>query len=297
MPPRPLWSGNLRLSLVVIPVQLHPATTSERAVSFRQIHKPSGKPINYRKVIESDDGFEEVPEEEIVKGYEFAKGSHVLLDPEEIDELKLEAKQTIDLVRFVDADAIDERYYERPYYIAPDGEVAEEGFAVLRDALEKSKKIAVGQLILHGKGNIVAIRPCGKGLLLEILRHEHELRPLDGIFDHLGEVKVDASAVKMARDLVKRETDKFEPEKFKDDYNDAIWELIAAKREKRAPEVEIDAPERAPADVINIMDALKKSMRSKVGAGAGKRMGGPKRAAKKPRSSRGTSKPGARPRS
>ncbi len=128
MAPIPVWSGNLRLSLVLVPVRLFPATSSEGAISFRMIHEPSGKPIKYLKGIETDHGFEEIAEEEIIKGYEHAKGHHVLINPEEIDALKLEAKHTIDMKTFVDLDQIDSRYFEKPYYILPDGDVADEGY-------------------------------------------------------------------------------------------------------------------------------------------------------------------------
>jgi DNA end-binding protein Ku len=147
MAPIPVWSGNLRLSLVLVPVRMFPATSTEGTIAFRMIHEPSGKPISYLKGIETDQGFEEVPDEEIIKGYEHSKGHYVLLQPEELDALKLEAKHTIDMKEFVDLDQIDSRYFEKPYYLLPDGEEADEGYTVLRDALNKTKKMAVGSLI------------------------------------------------------------------------------------------------------------------------------------------------------
>ena len=157
MAPIPVWSGNLRLSLVLVPIRLFPATSTEDAISFRMIHEPSGKPIKYVKGIETDRGFGEVAEEDIIKGYEHAKGHHVLINPEEIDALKLEAKHTIDMKTFVDLDQIDSRYFEKPYYLLPDGDSADEGYVVLRDALAKSKKMAIGQLIMHGREHLVGI--------------------------------------------------------------------------------------------------------------------------------------------
>ena len=141
MAPIPVWSGNLRLSLVLVPVRMFPATSNEGTIAFRMIHEPSGQPIKYLKGIETEDGFEEVPEEEIIKGYEHTKGQHVLIEPEELDELKLEAKHTIDMARFVDRDEIDSRYFEKPYYLLPDGDEADEGYTVLRDAFAKTKKV------------------------------------------------------------------------------------------------------------------------------------------------------------
>ena len=176
MAPPSLWSGNLRLSLVLIPVRLVPAVSTEDAISFRQIHEPSGQPIKNVKGVRDGDTFTEVPEEEIIKGYEHAKGHHVLIHPREIEELKLEAKHTIDMVRFVDEAEIDSRYYEKPYYLMPDGDEADEAYTIIRDALKQTRKIAVGQLIMHGREHLVGVKALGRGLALYILRYADELR-------------------------------------------------------------------------------------------------------------------------
>jgi DNA end-binding protein Ku len=262
MAPIPVWSGNLRLSLVLVPVRLFPATSSEGTVAFRMIHEPSGKPIKYLKGIETERGFEEVPEEEIIKGYEHAKGQHILIKPEEIDELKLEAKHTIDMARFVDLDQIDSRYFEKPYYLLPDGDSADEGYVVLRDALAKSKKMAIGQLIMHGREHLVGITAHKMGLMLVILRYQDELRKPEPYFEKI-DPKIDASAVKLAVDLIQQESGKFEPQKMPNEYARAIHELVRAKIEQRAPEVEIETEKREMPKVVNIMDALKKSMQAK----------------------------------
>jgi len=262
MAPRAFWTGHLRLSLVNIPVKLYPATTAERAIAFHQIHKPSGKRIRYQKIAP---GVGPVENEEITKGYEYEKGKYVLLDQKEIDDLKLESKQTIDLASFVDEDAIDVRYYETPYYLLPDGDMADEGYAILQKALKDSKKVGVGQFILRGRGNLVAVKPFGKGLLLEVLRHANEIRAAEPIFKEIGEVKVDKEALDLAKELIKRKSGKFEPEQFKDEYSEAVWELINAKLEHRKPEIVTEAP---TAKVINIMDALKKSVQQGKGAQA-----------------------------
>ena len=276
MAPIPVWSGNLRLSLVLVPVRMFPATSSEGAIAFRMIHEPSGKPIKYLKGIETEEGFEEVPEEEIIKGYEHTKGHHVLIKPEELDELKLEAKHTIDMARFVDRDEIDSRYFEKPYYLLPDGDSADEGYVVLRDALAKSKKLAIGQLIMHGREHLVGIAAHKKGLMLLILRYQDELRKPDSYFDSI-DTKVDADAVKLAVDLVEQKSGKFEPEKMPNEYAGAVHELVQAKIEQRAPEVEIETEKRETPKVVNIMDALKKSMQArgqtKVKDSVRKRMG------------------------
>jgi len=260
---------------------MFPATSSEGAIAFRMIHEPSGKPIKYLKGIETEQGFEEVPEEEIIKGYEHTKGHHVLIKPEELDELKLEAKRTIDMARFVDRDEIDSRYFEKPYYLLPDGDSADEGYVVLRDALAKSKKVAIGQLIMHGREHLVGITAHKKGLMLLILRYQDQLRKPDSYFDTI-DTKVDDSAVKLAVDLVDQESGKFEPEKMPNEYARAVHELVQAKIDQRAPEVEIETEKRETPKVVNIMDALKKSMQArgqtKVGDSVRKRLGkaGPK---------------------
>jgi DNA end-binding protein Ku len=256
MAPRAFWTGNLRLSLVTIPIRLYPATSTERRIELHQIHEPSGKRIRYQKVAP---GVGPVENEEITKGFEYEKGKYVLLDQKEIDELKLESKQTIELVRFVDASAIDARYFEKPYYLLPDGDVAEEGYVIMQKALSQSNKIGVGQLILRGQGNIVALKPCGRGLMLEILRHANEVKSADQFFEELPQVKVDKEALELAVELIERKSGAFEPEKFKDEYNDAVWELINAKLEHRAPSIVTGEP--GTAKIINIMDALKKSVK------------------------------------
>jgi DNA end-binding protein Ku len=265
MAPRAFWTGHLRLSLVNIPVKLYPATTSERAIAFHQIHEPSGKRIRYQKIAP---GVGPVENEEITKGYEYEKGKYVLIDQQEIDDLKLESKQTIELVRFVDEDAIDVRYFETPYYLLPDGDMADEGYVIVQKALKDAGKIGVGQFILRGRGNIVAIKPFGKGLMLEVLRHANEIRAAEPLFKEIDEVKVDKEALDLAKELIKRKTGKFEPEQFKDEYSEAVWELINAKLEDRAPEIVTELP--GTAKVINIMDALKKSVQQGKGAASGK---------------------------
>jgi DNA end-binding protein Ku len=262
MAPIPVWSGNLRLSLVLVPVRMFPAVSTEGTIAFRMIHEPSGQPIKYLKGVETEEGFEEVPEEEIIKGYEHTKGHHVLIEPNELDALKLEAKHTIDMARFVDRDEIDSRYFEKPYYLLPDGDSADEGYVVLRDALAKSKKLAIGQLIMHGREHLVGITAHKKGLMLVILRYQDELRKPEPYFDSI-ETKADADAVTLAVNLIEQEAGKFEPEKMPNEYARAIHELVRAKVEQRAPEVEIETEKREAPKVVNIMDALKKSMQAK----------------------------------
>jgi DNA end-binding protein Ku len=265
MAPRAFWTGHLRLSLVNIPVRLYTATSAERSIAFHQIHEPTGERVRYQKIAPSVGPIEN---EEITKGYEYEKGKYVLIEPKEIDELKLESKQTIDLARFVDEDAIDARYFQTPYYLMPDGDMADEGYVLLQRALKETKKIGVGQFILRGHGNIVAVKPFEKGLLLEVLRHANEIRPAEKLFDEIPGVKVDREALDLAKELITRKSGKFEPQQFKDEYTEAVWELIHAKLENRAPEIVTEEP--GGAKVINIMDALKKSVQQGKSSGRGK---------------------------
>ena len=179
-------------------------------------------------------------------------------------------------VRFVEPEQIDTRYFEKPYYLMPDGDMAEEGYVVIQKALQVSNKIGVGQFILRGHSNIVAIKPFERGLLLEVLRHANEVKPATKLFEEIPSVKIDKEALELAVELMERKAGKFEPEKLKDDYSEAVWELINAKIEHRAPEIVTAQP--GSAKVINIMDALKKSVQQQ---GKGKSTPAPKRGAAK----------------
>jgi DNA end-binding protein Ku len=269
MATRAYWSGRIRLALVSIPVEIVPATKTSSRISFHQIHEPSGKRIRYEKVVP---GIGPVDTDEIVKGYEVEKGKYVLLTDEEIADVKLEAKKSIDLVQFVDADAIDPIYFERPFYVLPseEDEDAEEAYIVLRDALRKTKKVGIGQIVIRGQGSIVAIKPCGKGLLMETLRYADEVKKADGTFDSVPAKKVDSDLVELAEELIDKKAGDFHPEKFKDSYTVALRELIKAKQEKRPPRAIEETPPAS--NVINLMDALKRSVRG--GAAGGSRDSG-----------------------
>lgn len=256
MPARAYWSGQIRLALVSIPVQLFSATKSAARISFNQIHKPSGKRIRYEKVVP---GVGAVDTEEIVRGYEVEKGKYVLFEDQEIDDVKLEAKRTIDLVQFVDEDEIDPVFFDKPLYVAPDDdEVAGEAYVVLRDALRETGKVGLGQVVVRGKASIVCLKPHGKGLVIETLRYVDEVNKADQYFADVPEVEPEEELKTMAEELIKRKVKPFDAKAFKDPYDVALRELIQAKLEDRPPE-EIDQPE-VGAQVINLMDALKKSM-------------------------------------
>jgi DNA end-binding protein Ku len=231
-----------------------------------------------------------VSDEEIVKGYEYAKGSHVLIDPKEIDDLKLEAKHTIDMVRFVDEDEIDTRYWEKPYYLVPDGDEADEGYAIMQRALAETRKVAIGQLIMGGRAHLVGIKALEGGLMLSILRYADELRDPKPYFEGIN-FEPKSEGVNLAKELIEAESGRFEPEKLTDKYAETLRELLQAKVEQRAPQIEVATEGKAKPEVVNIMAALKQSMeskgRAKVRNAVRRRMGKPsKEEVARPRASR-----------
>lgn len=286
MAARAYWSGRIRLSLVSIPVQLFPATKSGSRISFNQIHEPSGKRIRYEKVVP---GIGPVDTDDIVKGYEVEKGKYVLLSVEEIEGVKLEAKRTLDLVQFVDESEIDPIYFERPFFVSPEGEEdGQEAYVVLRDALKKAKKVGLGQLVVRGQSSIVALKVAGDGLMLETLRYADEVRKPETFFEEIPAKKPDGELIELAEELIERKTKKFNPAAFKDSYTVALRELIEAKLEKRAPK-DIEEPE-LPSNVINLMDALKRSINRDKGSKDQKETKKPKRAKRAAKSAKNPAK-------
>ncbi len=262
MAARAYWQGQIRLALVSIPVQVFPATKSAARISFNQIHKPSGKRIRYEKVVP---GLGPVDSEDIVKGYEVEKGKYVLLTDDEISDVKLEAKHTIDLVQFVDEGDIDSIYFEKPYFVSPDeDEVAGEAYVVLRDALKATKKIGLGQLVARGQASIVALRPSGKGLVIETVRYADELQNSEQFFSTVPGAKPEKELLSLATELIGRKVKPFDPKAFKNQYEIALRELIDAKLENRAPH-EIDEPQLG-GKVIDLMEALKRSVKAREAA-------------------------------
>jgi DNA end-binding protein Ku len=271
MAARPIWRGQIRLALVSIPVEIYPATKSGASIQFHQVHEPSGKRIKYEKVVP---GIGPVDRDEIMKGYEVSKGHYVLLDPEEIEKVKLESKKTLDLVQFVDVGDIDAMYFEKPYYVVPSDDLAEDAFVVLRDALRKSKKIGVGQLAMRGQEYVVAIKPCGRGILLETLRYADEVHKANSYFREIGDTKPDEDMLDLASMLIEKETGKFDASEFHNRYIDALRDLIKAKQKAKGEKViqdpDADAPPPKGSNVIDLMAALKKSLESGGSTGAAK---------------------------
>lgn len=257
MAPRAYWRGHVRLALVHFPVRLHAAVTGANKISLNMIHEPTGRRIHYQTVAE-DVG--PVDKSEIVKGYEVGKNRYVTLEDEDLAKLKLESRHTIDLVQFVDARDIDAIYYDRPYFMTPDGDLAEEAYCVIRDALRESGRVALGQVVLSGREKLVAIKPCGRGLLLETLRYAEDLREAEEYFGSIATATGDPDQVDMARALIDAKTKAFDPGAFTDRYQDGLRELIAAKT--AGEEItEVAADSGRAGNVVNLMEALKASLR------------------------------------
>ena len=271
MAARAYWQGQIKLALVSIPVEIYSATKSGANISFRQIHEPSGKRVSYEKVVP---GIGPIDREDIIKGYELSKGNYVLLEDEEIEAVKVESKRTLDLVQFVDASEIDPLYYEKPYYVAPKDELAEEAFVVLREALRKAGKIGLGQLSVRGQEKLVALKPCGKGLLLETLRYADEVRKGQAFFSDIEDTKPDKELLELATTLIDNKTAPFDASEFEDRYVEALRKLIDKKAKSKSDKLvleDVDQPEGGKSgNVIDLMAALKKSVGGDKGSPAKK---------------------------
>lgn len=280
MASRAVWKGQLRLSLVAIPVELHAATKSGARVSFRQIHGPSGKPVKYEKTVA---GMGPIKADDILKGYDVGDGDYLLLDPDEIDAIKLDTKKTLELVQFVDQSEIPPLYYNKPYYVVPTDDLAEDAYRVVRDALRAEKKTALGQLTMRGREYLCAIRPCGDGLLLETLRYEDEIREAEPLFASIEDAASDKDLLEVATQLIQRKSSPFNAEAFRDHYDKALRDLIEAKRKNRktprAKAGDDDGGRPSGTNVVDLMSALKDSLKKD----GGKAKAPAKKPARKPR--------------
>lgn len=261
MAARAYWSGQIRLALVSIPVEIYPATRSAGRIGFNMIHEPSGQRVRYEKVVP---GIGAVDPDEIVRGYEVSKGNYVLLEDEEIEAAKVESRRTLDLVQFVEAEQIDVLYYEKPYFVVPADDLAEEAYVVLRDALKNARRVGVGQISVRGREHLVALKPCGRGMVLEILRYADEVQKAHGFFAEIGEDKPAKELLDLATALIQQKSGAFEPAKFHDRYEDALKRLIEKKTKAKGKLVLEDPGTPAPrgGNVIDLMAALKHSLGS-----------------------------------
>ncbi|MBV9829843.1 MAG: Ku protein [Alphaproteobacteria bacterium] len=249
---RPYWTGFLKLSLVTIGVRLYTASTEREKVRFHMIHEPTGERVKQQLTVP---GVGPVERDEIVKGYEYQKGHYITVDPDDIKRLRLETTDTIDIVEFVDD--VDPIFFDSPYYLTPDGSVAEEGYRVIRESLRDTGKIAIGQVVINGQERIIAIRPMGTGLLGNALRYHDEVRKPEDYFSTISAEGADEDQLAIMEQIIKRKTKTFDAADFTDRYQTALRELIAEKMDGKLPAQE---PERKPAQVINLMDALKRSL-------------------------------------
>ncbi len=265
MPARPYWSGQIRLALVSIPVEIFSAVKSGGGIAFNQIHEPTGKRVKYEKTVP---GVGPVDPAEIIKGYEYEKGHYVTLTEDEIDDVRLDSKKTLELTQFVDADEIQPIYFEKPYWVTPADDLSEEAYRVMRDALRAKKKVGLGQLALRGRETIVALKPCGRGMLMETLHYEDEVNRAASYFRSISDAKGPEELVDLASMLIDRRTAPFDAASFHDRYEEALRALIDAKIGGRA---KTPAPEEAaprPTNVVDLMAALKRSLETTPSAPA-----------------------------
>jgi DNA end-binding protein Ku len=273
MAPRANWKGFLRLSLVTCPVALYPATSESEKVSFNQLNRKTGHRIKYAKV-DADTG-EEVANEDIVKGYKVDTDTFIEVTKEELDNVALESTRTIEIDEFVDRSEIDPRYLIRPYYLRPDGKVGHDAFAVIRETIREMNKVAIGRVVLTNREHIIALEPLDKGLIGTLLRYPYEVRSEDEYFDEIQDVKVTKDMLDLARHIVNQKSGRFEPDKFEDQYETALVDLINQKRSGK-PIVPKDRPRGE--NVVDLMEALRRSV-----GGAAAEGKGPKKQVKKPR--------------
>jgi DNA end-binding protein Ku len=255
MAPRAYWKGYLKLSLVSCPIAIYPATSEREKIRFHQLNKKTGHRIRYQKV-DADTGTE-VPADQIVKGYEVAKGEYVELEPEELEAVAIDSTRTISIDTFVPRDEIDDLYLNSPYYVIPDGEVGQQAFAVIREAIRNEGMVALGKVVFTSREHVILLEPRGKGLVGVTLRFPYEVRKEEDYFDDVADEKVPKDMLELATHIVETKKSHFAPEKFDDRYEEALKDLLDKKQHGK----KIERPtERAPAKVINLMDALRRSV-------------------------------------
>lgn len=261
MAPRPYWKGHLKLSLVTCPVSLTPATTESEKVRFHTINSETGHRVRSRYV-DAETG-KPVADEDEVKGYETEEGQHVIIEDEELEAVGLESTRTIDIDQFVQADTIEWIWYDTPYYLMPDDEVAQEAFAVIREAMAATGMVGISRLVLSRRERAVMLEPRGKGIVLWTLRYGDEVREPDEIFGDKEERKPEQRLVKLVQTLIEDQTTTWDPSLVKDPVQGRLKEIIESKQKKKAKKPakpkKGEEPE-VPSNVVNIMDALKKSI-------------------------------------
>ena len=262
MAPRAYWKGSLKLSLVSCPVVLYPASTSVEKTRFHMINKETGNRLR-QQMVDAETG-DIVESDQKGRGYELRKGEYVEVEKEELEAVQIESNHTIDIDSFVPRDEIDKRYLDHPYYIAPNGKAGIDAFAVIRDAMKNQDRVALARIVLTNREHVIAIEPLGKGLLGTTLRYPYELRDEDEYFGDIKNPKISKDMVELASHILDTKAAHFDPSKFRDEYEDALKALV--RRKASGKTIKVPEPEEKPDNVINLMDALKASLKGKPAA-------------------------------
>jgi DNA end-binding protein Ku len=257
MAPRPNWKGFLKLSLVSCSVAMYSATSTSQRIRFNIINRKTGNRI-HNEIVDAETG-DPVDKDDRVKGYQYEKGQYVLLEDEELDNVALESTHTIDIDEFVPMSEVDRIFLDESFYIVPQDEVAQEAFAVIRDAMKKEDLAGLARVVVYRRERLLLLRPRGKGLMATALRYKNEVRDEKAYFDEIDDIKVPADMLKLAVHILESKKGHFKPEKFEDRYEDALIALVKAKQAGKAPPT---TPEPRPSNVINLMDALRRSARA-----------------------------------
>jgi DNA end-binding protein Ku len=262
MAPRAYWKGSLKLSLVSCPVALYPASTSAEKTRFHMINRETGNRLK-QQMVDAETG-DVVEGDQKGRGYELSKGKYVEVEKDELEAVQIESNHIIDIDSFVPRDEIDKRYLDHPYYIVPDGKAAIDAFAVIRDAMKDKDRVALARIVLTNREHVMAIEPLGKGLLGTTLRYPYELRDEDDFFEDIKTPKITRDMIELAGHILHTKAAHFDPSKFKDEYEDALKALV--RRKASGKPIKVAEREEKPDNVINLMDALKASLKGKSAA-------------------------------
>jgi len=267
MAPRAYWKGSLKLSLVTCPVALYPASTAAEKTRFHMINRETGNRLK-QQMVDEETG-DVVEGEDKARGYELTKGKYVEIEKDELEAVQIESNHTIDIDSFVPKDEIDKRYLNHPYYIVPDGKAGVDAFAVIRDAMKDQDRVALARIVLTNREHIIAIEPLGKGLLGTTLRYPYELRDEADYFDDIKSPKISRDMIELASHILDTKAAHFKPSEFKDEYENALKALV--RRKASGKPLKAAEREERPSNVVNLMDALKQSLKGGKGGGTKRR--------------------------
>jgi DNA end-binding protein Ku len=264
--PRAYWKGFLRLSLVTCPIELFPATSQAEKTHFHQINKKTGNRLR-QQMVDEDTG-RVVESDEKGRGYELTKGRYVEIEEDELKAVEIESTHTVDIDSFVPRTEIDKRYLDKPYYIAPGGKTGAEAFAVIRDAMKDKDRVALARIVMAHREHIIALEPLGKGMLGTTLRYDYEVRDEKDYFKGIPQPRIGKDMVKLAEHILDSKAGRFNPDKFKDRYENALKKLV--RRKASGKKIEVAEPEEQRGNVIDLMEALRNSVKGKKAVGAKK---------------------------